>query len=214
MICAERRYVDGMLGITIQGDTLTSHNVGGLETLEANPLNCFCCTSKQVSWVRRKGEDLHLITFGQHTYSSDSRYILEYQAPNDWQLLIQYANERDEGHYECQVSSHPPLVYIVYLTVVGKYLSASMKCLFALPLASHVRYFSIFLVFYFFSPWPVPRVEIVDERGLSTPDKYYKAGSTIELKCIISKVPQPTSYVTWKHGVRMLNYDTSRGGIR
>lgn len=75
----------------------------------------------QVSWVRRKGDELHLITFGQHTYSSDSRYILEYQAPNDWQLLIQFANERDEGHYECQISSHPPLVYIVYLTVVGEY---------------------------------------------------------------------------------------------
>ena len=60
----------------------------------------------------------------------------------------------------------------------------------------------------------VPRVEIVDERGLTTPDKFYKAGSTIELKCVISKVPQPTSYVTWKHGLRMLNYDTSRGGIR
>lgn len=60
----------------------------------------------------------------------------------------------------------------------------------------------------------VPRVEIVDERGLSTPDKYYKAGSTIELKCMISNVPQPTSYVTWKHGEQMLNYDTRRGGIR
>lgn len=60
----------------------------------------------------------------------------------------------------------------------------------------------------------VPKVEIVDERGLATPDKFYKAGSTIELKCVVSKVPQPTSYVTWKHGLRMLNYDTSRGGIR
>jgi hypothetical protein len=60
----------------------------------------------------------------------------------------------------------------------------------------------------------VPRVEIVDERGVATGDKFYKAGSTIELKCVISKVPQPTSYVTWKHGLRMLNYDTSRGGIR
>lgn len=60
----------------------------------------------------------------------------------------------------------------------------------------------------------VPRVEIVDERGLQTPDKFYKSGSTIELKCVISKIPQPTSYVTWKHGLRMLNYDTSRGGIR
>lgn len=60
----------------------------------------------------------------------------------------------------------------------------------------------------------VPRVEIVDERGLRTSDKFYKSGSTIELKCVISKIPQPTSYVTWKHGLRMLNYDTSRGGIR
>ena len=60
----------------------------------------------------------------------------------------------------------------------------------------------------------VPRVEIVDERGLKTVDKFYKTGSTIELKCVISKVPQPTSYVTWKHGLRTLNYDTTRGGIR
>ena len=60
----------------------------------------------------------------------------------------------------------------------------------------------------------VPRVEIIDERGQATLDKFYKPGSTIELKCIISRVPQPTSYVTWKHGMRMLNYDTSRGGIR
>lgn len=75
----------------------------------------------QVSWVRRKGDELNLITFGRHTYSSDSRYSLEYIAPNDWQLLIQYANERDEGHYECQISSHPPLVLLVYLTVVGKH---------------------------------------------------------------------------------------------
>lgn len=72
-----------------------------------------------------------------------------------------------------------------------------------------------YLFFYFFCCiFIVPRVEIVDERGLATPDKFYKAGSTIELKCVISKVPQPTTYVTWKHGIRMLNYDTSRGGIR
>jgi hypothetical protein len=60
----------------------------------------------------------------------------------------------------------------------------------------------------------VPKVEIVDERGDSIPDKFYKAGSTIELKCVISQVAQPSSYVTWKHGQRLLNYDTSRGGIR
>lgn len=70
--------------------------------------------------MRRKGDELHLITFGRYTYSSDSRYTLEYKEPNDWQLNIQYANERDEGHYECQISSHPPLVFIAFLTVVGK----------------------------------------------------------------------------------------------
>ncbi|XP_058117842.1 uncharacterized protein LOC131289210 [Anopheles ziemanni] len=132
---------------------------------------------RTVSWVRRKGDEIHLITVGRQTYSSDSRYSLQFQPPNNWQLLIQYSNERDEGHYECRISSYPPLVYLVYLIVV------------------------------------VPRVEIIDERGQATLDKFYKAGSTIELKCIISRVPQPTSYVTWKHGMRMLNYDTSRGGI-
>lgn len=70
-------------------------------------------------------------------------------------------------------------------------------------------------LFYTYPPKKkVPRVEVVDERGVKTSDKFYKSGSTIELKCVISKVPQPTSYVTWKHGMRMLNYDTSRGGIR
>lgn len=60
----------------------------------------------------------------------------------------------------------------------------------------------------------VPHVEILDERGSTTPEKYYKAGSTIELQCVISKIPQPSSYITWRHNTRLLNYDTSRGGIR
>lgn len=82
----------------------------------------------QVSWLRRHGDDLKLITFGRHTYSTDSRYSLEYMAPNDWQLLIQYANERDEGHYECQVSVHPPIALFVYLSVVGKFSAHFTPC--------------------------------------------------------------------------------------
>ncbi|TGZ58322.1 Uncharacterized protein DBV15_10484 [Temnothorax longispinosus] len=60
----------------------------------------------------------------------------------------------------------------------------------------------------------VPKVEIVDEHGATAGDKFYKAGSTIELKCVVSNIPQPTGYVTWRHGSRTLNYDTTRGGIR
>ncbi|XP_020285524.1 peroxidasin [Pseudomyrmex gracilis] len=59
----------------------------------------------------------------------------------------------------------------------------------------------------------VPKVEIVDEHGATAGDKFYKAGSTIELKCVVSNIPQPTGYVTWRHGSRTLNYDTTRGGI-
>lgn len=70
--------------------------------------------------MRRHGDDLKLITFGRHTYSTDSRYSLEKMEPNDWQLMIQFANERDEGHYECQVSVHPPIALLVYLSVVGE----------------------------------------------------------------------------------------------
>lgn len=60
----------------------------------------------------------------------------------------------------------------------------------------------------------VPYIVIDDDRGVATPEKFYKVGSTIELKCIIDKIPNKSSYVLWKHGERMLNYDTSRGGIR
>ncbi|KAI5633120.1 immunoglobulin i-set domain-containing protein [Phthorimaea operculella] len=130
-----------------------------------------------ISWVRRKGEDLHLLSFGRHTYSADSRYSLAFEQPNDWRLLIQYVSERDEGFYECQISTHPPLVRRVHLAVV------------------------------------VPKVEIVDERGRPLQDKLYKEGSIIELRCVVSEVPQPTRQVNWKHGSRLLNYDTKRGGV-
>ncbi|KAG8234836.1 hypothetical protein J437_LFUL015150 [Ladona fulva] len=131
----------------------------------------------EVSWIRRKGEEIHLLTFGLHTYASDSRIALIFRPPNNWMLQIKYANERDKGYYECQVSSHPPLIYYVLLDVI------------------------------------VPRVDIVDERWAMIDYKFYKEGSTIELNCVVSHVPNPTSYVTWKHGQRILNYDVQRGGI-
>lgn len=74
----------------------------------------------KVSWVRRKGDQLHLLTFGESLYSSDSRFAFKFKSPNDWQLHIQYANERDEGQFECQINTSPTLVFIVYLIVVGK----------------------------------------------------------------------------------------------
>ncbi|TGZ58321.1 Uncharacterized protein DBV15_10485, partial [Temnothorax longispinosus] len=70
-----------------------------------------------VSWVRRRGEELHLLTIGLDTYASDSRFSLAFEKPNDWRLLLRSATERDAGLYECQVSAHPPLIRTVHLAV-------------------------------------------------------------------------------------------------
>ena len=60
-----------------------------------------------------------------------------------------------------------------------------------------------------------PEIHIVDERNKAVLEKFYKGGSTIELKCIVEKiVGQPPEYIIWHHEDRMLNYDTERGGIR
>ncbi|ROT76980.1 hypothetical protein C7M84_004393, partial [Penaeus vannamei] len=44
-------------------------------------------------------------------------YTLEFVEPNNWQLVIKAAEEADQGHYECQVSSHPPKIRRVFLFV-------------------------------------------------------------------------------------------------
>lgn len=132
---------------------------------------------KTVSWVRRAGDKMQLLSFGHHVYSTDQRYELLFKDPNDWQLRISYLNERDGGHYECQVSTHPPIAFTVYLAII------------------------------------VPQLEITDERGVQVKDKFYYVGSTIELKCYITKVPQPSQFIVWRHETTSLNYDTSRGGI-
>lgn len=66
------------------------------------------------------------------------------------------------------------------------------------------RYFDTFIFCSFI--FAVPYIVIDDDRGVATPEKFYKVGSTIELKCIIDKIPNRSSYVLWKHGERMLNY--------
>ncbi|KAJ9596090.1 hypothetical protein L9F63_012719, partial [Diploptera punctata] len=74
---------------------------------------------KTVSWVRRKNGqgDLQLLTVGLHTYSGDSRYNVEFQYPNNWRLQIKFTNKKDEGTYECQISTHPPKVTQIHLHI-------------------------------------------------------------------------------------------------
>nr|CAD7569160.1 unnamed protein product [Timema californicum] len=48
---------------------------------------------------------------------------------------------------------------------------------------------------------------------LGSGEHHVDVGSGISLVCIIEKSPTPPQYVFWYHNDRMINYDTSRGGI-
>ncbi|XP_076370145.1 protein amalgam-like [Tachypleus tridentatus] len=72
---------------------------------------------RTVSWVRQK--DLHILTVGRYTYTSDQRFTsLHLDGSDDWTLKIQYTQKKDAGIYECQVSSEPKISLSVILNVV------------------------------------------------------------------------------------------------
>ncbi|CAL4151920.1 unnamed protein product [Meganyctiphanes norvegica] len=72
--------------------------------------------NKSVSWIRQR--DLHILTVGRYTYTTDQRYeVIHSDDSQDWILKIKYAQERDSGNYECQVSTKPIRSYTVNLNV-------------------------------------------------------------------------------------------------
>ncbi|KAK8400074.1 hypothetical protein O3P69_003040 [Scylla paramamosain] len=73
---------------------------------------------QSVSWYRKRGDEIQLITFDFQTYHNDDRFALSYEQPHNWRLRIRYVQERDEGSYRCQVGTHPPLALTVRLQVV------------------------------------------------------------------------------------------------
>lgn len=76
-----------------------------------------CCS--QVSWVRHR--DIHLLTVGRYTYTSDQRFEAQHKPRSEeWALRIRSPQRRDSGQYECQISTTPPIGHPVYLNIVGK----------------------------------------------------------------------------------------------
>ncbi|XP_071538414.1 neurotrimin-like isoform X2 [Panulirus ornatus] len=82
-------------------------------------LNCRVhnIANKTVSWIRHR--DIHLLTVGRYTYTSDQRFrALHEEDSDDWILKINYVQTRDSGMYECQISTTPPLSHFIRLNVV------------------------------------------------------------------------------------------------
>ncbi|XP_022824774.1 limbic system-associated membrane protein-like [Spodoptera litura] len=72
---------------------------------------------RAVSWIRKR--DLHILTVGVHTYSSDARFAaLHTDNSDEWTLRVAPAQPRDSGSYECQVSTEPKISLSFRLTVV------------------------------------------------------------------------------------------------
>lgn len=73
--------------------------------------------NRTVSWVRHR--DIHLLTVGRYTYTSDQRFeAMHSPHTEEWSLRIRYAQQKDSGIYECQISTTPPIGHPVTLNVV------------------------------------------------------------------------------------------------
>lgn len=59
---------------------------------------------RTISWIRRR--DWHILTSGKFTYTNDERFqVLHSETTEEWTLQIKYVQKRDNGTYECQVST-------------------------------------------------------------------------------------------------------------
>lgn len=72
--------------------------------------------------------DLHILTAGVLTYTSDQRFqVIHPDNSDNWTLLIKFAQPRDAGVYECQVNTEPKMSLAFQLNVVGKSRRARAK---------------------------------------------------------------------------------------
>ncbi|XP_011166825.1 zwei Ig domain protein zig-8 isoform X2 [Solenopsis invicta] len=99
-------------------DTTVPSNITGLagETVQ---LVCRVKNlgNRTVSWVRHR--DIHLLTVGRYTYTSDQRFEAIHKIyPEEWILRIRYPQRKDSGIYECQISTTPPIGHPVRLTII------------------------------------------------------------------------------------------------
>jgi hypothetical protein len=132
--------------------------------------------SVQVSWIRHR--DLHILTVGSYTYSSDQRFqTTHHKESGEWTLHIKFAQQRDAGVYECQIPTQPLKSYFVNLNVVGE--------------SSRPEKTLIWVTILRFA---VPTATI-----LGGPDLHVDKGSTINLTCSIRFSPEPPVYIFWYH---------------
>lgn len=148
----------------------------------------------KVSWMRSR--DLHILTSGNFSFSSDARFGPQHTPGSDaWTLKLDNARKTDSGKYECQVNTEPKIMYAVQLSVRGDCRSTSH---FVLHVCSPIRRFTIekFDIFVFMQI----KITIFIWRSLNvlTPQRNaiiqtYKNGTSLLKKNTFN------TYLSWKN---------------
>lgn len=95
------------------------------QSCKSNIVNQFI---SQVSWIRKR--DLHILTAGILTYTSDQRFqVIRPDKSDNWTLQIKFPQLRDSGVYECQVNTEPKISLPFVLNVIGEWFSNKIVCM-------------------------------------------------------------------------------------
>ncbi|XP_044735739.1 zwei Ig domain protein zig-8-like isoform X2 [Chrysoperla carnea] len=119
---ASPQHDDGGLGNNVSSYPYFEFNVPRNVTTAVGQTAFLHCRVEQlgdkaVSWIRKR--DLHILTAGILTYTSDQRFqVIRPDKSENWTLQIKFPQQRDAGVYECQVNTEPKMSLAFRLNVV------------------------------------------------------------------------------------------------
>ncbi|XP_058061110.1 homeotic protein female sterile [Anopheles bellator] len=156
---------------------------------------------RTVSWMRKR--DLHILTSNIYTYTGDQRFsVIHPPDSDDWDLKIEYAQQKDSGIYECQVNTEPKINLAVYLDVTDEREFAQDFSKYG-PSSGGKHFNGVGGGLDFLST--AARAKIIGSQEV-----HVKKGSTISLSCVVNV---HASSISWYHGSSIVDFDSARGGI-
>ena len=158
-----------------------------------------------MSWVRHR--DVHILTAGEQTFTSDQRFSSKHNTEDQWVLLIKYVQVC------CQTTCLLAGITNLPITNCRRETLASTSVRFPPSHPSHIPSLSTLLVMINISvsKSSILRHCSVPHVGIhGSPDLHVNRGSTINLTCVISHTPEPPAYIFWYFNDNVMAYDSPR----
>ncbi|KAL9904756.1 defective proboscis extension response 10 isoform 4-T10 [Glossina fuscipes fuscipes] len=174
--------------------------------------------NKTVAWIRHR--DLHILTVGTYTYTTDQRFQTSYHRDIDeWTLQIKWAQQRDAGVYECQISTQPVRSFSVNLNIVDILNNEQNDMLLQFYnddsyVISNDRIYQSGDDEFAGMFGPLQTVAVPTATILGGPDLYVDKGSTINLTCVIKFSPEQPTHIFWYHQDKVLSEENSGGRLK